>query len=314
MIYEYINTWLSMKSKETQRSYKSIIKEWCETLGASYGLNADFLLKANKESVMKHLQFIRNKQGQKSRYNPEHISSANATVRKKISVLHNLYELLLGERLIDHNPWHSLLITKPKSDRNMKRKTEALAVDEVRRLLSLPDIKKRTGVRDVALLAICLGSGLRIHEALNLLIEDVLIDQVNSSWLLKLRAPKGGGDQVQGLPDWAQEALSLLVAQRRSDTSIVEGNKLFVRYNSKQQAYKPLLYRTAARLLKKYFLQAGLINKSAHSLRKTAITRLASIEPSIVNVRDFARHKSVKTTEHYLDELKKFSSSKKVVY
>lgn len=310
MIYELIDAWLSMKAFETARSYRSIIKEWCLFLGCIFGPDADSALRnASRKNVLEYLGFLRTKRGQQSRYDKEHTTQSNATIRKKMEVLRLMYQILMDEGVLSINPWASGLLTKPNAERKMKRKTEALNKDEVKSLLLLPDSRKRSGIRDLALMSICLGAGLRISEALKLTIQDILIDYSSGDWSLRLREPKSGPDQQQGLPAWAQEALSLLVAQRRSDSDLGRLSLLFVRYNSKEQVFKPLQYRTAARILKKYFLKAGLRNKSPHSLRKSSINFLARDGEQVINIRDFARHKSVTSTEKYLNEVNIITNS-----
>lgn len=313
MIYDILEAFRSMKSTETARSYLSIAKEWSSFLGVEYGPKcSNEWISADRSDVLGYIKFLQKKPGQASRYDPTHWNQANATIRKKLVVLRTFYQLLMDEREIDHNPWRTGLITPPNAERRMKRKTEALSVKDVRKLLALPDTRKRAGVRDMALLSICLGAGLRINEALKLTTKDILIDDSSANWSLRLREPKSGPDQEQPLPDWAQESLSVLVAQRRSDSD--RGENLFCRYNAKEQAYKPLIYRTAARIFKRYFLQAGLINKSTHSLRKSAINKIAASGEPLIFVRDFARHKSVTSTEKYWDEVRNFVEPRKVSY
>lgn len=310
MISDLIEAWLSMKALETARSYRSVIKDWFRFLGSKKDKQ---ILGVNREQIVGYVRELKSKTGEVARNDKSYISLSNATINKKLVVLRGLYQMLHDEGLVERNPWKSSLITPPKTKNKMKRKTEALTVEEVKKLFSLINFQTRSGVRDYALMSICLGAGLRMGEALRLRLDDIMIDKEGGFCYLKIREPKNGYDHTQGLPDWAQEALSMLVSQRMTDTD-APNSTLFVRYNSKGKATKPLLFRTAARLMNKYYKLAGIKNKSTHSLRKTAIQQLARVEASIINIRDFARHKSVTTTEHYLDEIRKISTIKKVVY
>ena len=298
-----VNAWLSMKAPETARSYRGIIGEWGAFLQNLHKSDLEECwIRANREDALAYLSFLRAKRGQVARHDASFISSANSTIRKKIEVLRCFYALLESEQLANDNPWDTRLITKPNPMRNMKRQTRMIPFTKIREFIDLPDPSSRAGLRDRTLLRLILGGALRLNEALHLSISDIRISfQQGQSWALALRNTKSGPDQLQPIPSWCQEHLTQLVAQRRSDSDKPSDNDaLFVKYNLAGQVTGALIYVTAARIIKRYTLAAGLEHISAHSLRKTALSKLGSEGVSLIQIRNFARHQSVRSTERYV--------------
>ena len=92
---------------------------------------------------------------------------SKSTINRKVSALRTYYEhkMNLGERA--DNPF-----AKVKTAKSEARQIEYLTIDEVERLLELPDDSKK-GIRDRALLEFMYGTGARVTEVVRMKYEDL---------------------------------------------------------------------------------------------------------------------------------------------
>ncbi len=94
-------------------------------------------------------------------------SKSKATINRKVSALRTFYDFLVDEGEIDRNPFSGIRLAK-----NDKRRIDFLEIEEVERLLELPD-DSRKGLRDRALLEFMYGTGARVTEVVRLRIGDL---------------------------------------------------------------------------------------------------------------------------------------------
>lgn len=94
-------------------------------------------------------------------------SKSKATINRKISSLRAFYDFKESMGEVDENPF-----TKIKSAKNDKRQIEFLTIEEVERLLELPD-ESHKGIRDRALLEFMYGTGARVTEVVRLGFTDM---------------------------------------------------------------------------------------------------------------------------------------------
>jgi site-specific recombinase XerD len=78
-----------------------------------------------------------------------------------------------------------------------------LTMEEVRAILNAPDLGKRLGVRDRAMLHLCFAGGLRVSELVGVLLENVSLGQTPSVMV------KGKGRRERRLPLWKETARDL---------------------------------------------------------------------------------------------------------
>ena len=78
-----------------------------------------------------------------------------------------------------------------------------LTMDEVRAILNAPDLAKRSGVRDRAMLHLCFAGGLRVSELVGVLLENVSLGRTPSVMV------KGKGRRERCLPLWKETARDL---------------------------------------------------------------------------------------------------------
>jgi site-specific recombinase XerD len=242
----------------------------------------------------------------------EHTNGERGKMRKLAS-LRTFYNYFFKKELIEKNP--ALLVSMPKlHDKNIIR----LDVDEVASLLDEVEqgtslTKKqqqfhaKTKLRDLAMLTLLLGTGIRVSECVGLDINDV--DFKNGG--IKIHR-KGGNEVVVYFGDEVEIAL-LDYLEEREHTIPEEGsqNALFLSLQNKR-----INVRSVENLVKKYSkLVTQLKNITPHKLRSTYGTNLYRETGDIYLVADVLGHKDVNTTKkHYaaIEDERRRSAAKAV--
>ncbi len=219
-------------------------------------------------------------------------------VSRKLASLRSFYNYFFRKTLIEKNP--AELVKMPKvHEKNIIR----LDVDEVAKFLDevdsgedLSDRQKRfheqTRTRDLAMMTLLLGTGIRVSECVGLDIEDV---DLNNDGIKVHR--KGGAETVVYFGDEVREAL-LPYLEERENIEAREGstNALFLSLQKKR-----ISVRTVELMVKKYAALVTSLKKiTPHKLRSTYGTSLYRETGDIYLVADVLGHKDVNTTrKHY---------------
>lgn len=166
---------------------------------------------------------------------------------------------------------------------------------------------KKTKVRDIALLTLLLGTGIRVSECVGLDIQDV--DFENGG--IKVRR-KGGYEAIVYFGEEVETAL-LDYLEEREHIIPEEGheNALFLSLQNRRMAV-----RSVENLVKKYASRVTTLKKiTPHKLRSTYGTSLYRETGDIYLVADVLGHKDVNTTrKHYaaLEEEKRMKAANAV--
>lgn len=233
-------------------------------------------------------------------YEKDGVAHANGErgVKRKLASLRTFYNYYFKKELIDTNP--AFKVDMPKlHDKAIVR----LDSDEVSQLLdkveSGADLSKKqtfyhekTKVRDMAILTLLLGTGIRVSECVGIDIND--IDWKNNG--VKVHR-KGGAEVVVYFGEEVREAL-LEYADERELINPLEGNENAF-FLSMQR--KRIGVRAVENLVKKYSkLVTNVKNITPHKLRSTYGTALYQETGDIYLVADVLGHKDVNTTrKHY---------------
>jgi site-specific recombinase XerD len=219
-------------------------------------------------------------------------------LKRKLSSLRTFYNYFFKNELIETNP--AVKVDMPKiHDKAIVR----LDTDEVVQLLDKVEsgeslsnrqqmYHERTKVRDLALLTLLLGTGIRVSECVGLDIDDV--DFKNCG--IKVHR-KGGAEVMVYFGDEVLVALLDYMEERNTITP-VEGhtNALFLSLQNRR-----ITVRAVENLVKKYSRLVTSVKKiTPHKLRSTYGTTLYQETGDIYLVADVLGHKDVNTTrKHY---------------
>lgn len=227
----------------------------------------------------------------------EHTNDERGLMRKLAS-LRSFYNYFFQKELIEKNP--AQLVKMPKlHEKNIIRldiDEIALLLDEVESGEKLTARQKlyheKTKNRDLAILTLLLGTGIRVSECVGLNIND--IDIKNNG--IKIHR-KGGAEVVVYFGAEVADALDNYLDERVKITPL-EGSTdaLFLSLQNKR-----IGVRTVENLVKKYSrLVTTVKNITPHKLRSTYGTNLYQETGDIYLVADVLGHKDVNTTKkHY---------------
>jgi len=170
-----------------------------------------------------------------------------------------------------------------------------LTAEEQRRLLKVT--AGDDAFRDHMILAVALGTGLRLHELLALDVGDIAFPDGTPRLRVRLRIAKGGRTSDIFLPRRLQTKLRrFLVWKRRGGESLVPEAPLFASRDGRR-----LSKRRAQQIFEMWQRRAGLDQHySFHTIRHSAINSVYRATRDILLTQRFARHSSLLVTAVYL--------------
>lgn len=251
----------------------------------------DDIMPVDIEEYLEYLSYYNNKEGKE-------ITNDERGKSRKLASLRSFYNYFFRLERIERNP--AALVKMPKlHDKEIIR----LEPDEVAILLDTVEqgdkltekqarFHEKTKVRDLALLTLLLGTGIRVSECVGLNLEDVDF-QSNG---IKIRR-KGGYETVVYFGDEVENALRSYMEQRQQVIpNEGHGQALFLSLQNRR-----ISVRAVENLVKKYSrLVTSLKNITPHKLRSTYGTSLYRETGDIYLVADVLGHKDVNTTKkHY---------------
>ena len=193
-------------------------------------------------------------------------------------------------------------VTPPK---NVKRLPKAVSVEDIQRLLAVPDRETATGLRNRAMLEFLYATGARVSEMLNADIDDVHFEgtltdedgnQITLPGYVRLFG-KGNKERLVPIGSYAQKAIQdYLVRGRPSLVAHGKGTAaLFVNGRGGR------LGRQGAWLILKEAAEAAGLSSdfSPHSMRHSFATHLLQGGADIRVVQELLGHASIATTQVY---------------
>ena len=197
----------------------------------------------------------------------------------------------------------SNVATKVDTPKIHNKEIIRLEVDEVVRLINAAEsptnltqrqlsYNKITKKRDVAILTLLLGTGIRVSECVGINVEDINFN-INGFKITR----KGGNQVVLYFSEEVAEVLKDYLNERLNNINVPEDEKaLFLSIQNKR-----ITVRAVEKLVKKYSQAVIPLKKiTPHKLRSTYGTNLYRETNDIYIVADVLGHKDVNTTKrHY---------------
>lgn len=252
----------------------------------------DKLTKVDIEEYMSYLQDYQDREG-RNRTNKE------SGILRKMAALRSMYQYFFVNEDIKTNPPAQITIPK-KHTKNIIR----LDVDEVANMIDyvesgekLTDAQRRTHaktrLRDVAIVTLLLGTGIRVSECVGLDLTDV---DFKNNRIRIIR--KGGNEDIVYFGHEVEDALKEYINVDRVNLETLEEHKNALFISLKKQR---MSVRSVERMVKKYASQVTTVKKiTPHKLRSTYGTNLYNETSDIYLVAEVLGHKDVNTTQkHY---------------
>ena len=220
-------------------------------------------------------------------------------IKRKLASLRTFYNFYFRKEFIDTNPASKVTLPKIHEKNIIRLDTDEVAqlLDEVESGDSLSKNQQRfhekTKVRDLALMTLLLGTGIRVSECVGLDMDDV--DFKNNG--IKVHR-KGGADVIVYFGDEVADALENYIEADRKVITPLSGHEeaLFLSTQRKRMGVQAI-----ENMVKKYARQVTPNKKiTPHKLRSTYGTSLYKETGDIYLVADVLGHKDVNTTKkHY---------------
>ena len=226
------------------------------------------------------------------------IANKENGIKRKVSSLKSFYRYLYENEMIEKNP--AALVKLPKIH---SKEIIRLDYDEVARLLDEADsgecltkqqkvFHDKTRRRDLAMLSLLLGTGMRISECIGIDLKDINLEET----AVRIHR-KGGKEETVYFSDEVADALDSYMEERK--IAIPEAGHEQALFLSLQN--KRMSVRSAELMVKKYAqIVTPLKHITPHKLRSTYGTNLYQETGDIYLVADVLGHSDVNTTKkHY---------------
>lgn len=187
-------------------------------------------------------------------------------------------------------PAEKIKLAKDKSEKVV----HFLNLDQIEKLLSMPNSSKRAGLRDRAILESLFSTGLRIAELVSLNKEQIRLKSITKDLEVGI-VGKGNHPRTVYFSERAVKYLKRYLKTRQDNEKA-----LFVNYRGRKGASRRLTSRSIEKILKKYALLAGLpANTTPHTLRHSFATDLLSKGADLRLIQEFLGHRNIATTQIY---------------
>ena len=261
-------------SPHTVEAYRRDILQYLGSVGRLKGRAVDQLQPADLDltSVRAFLGEL-HKQGQ-----------ARASAARKLSALRAFGRYLRRERLVDTEP--AALAAAPKREQRMPAH---LSVEEMARLLEMPDCSTALGRRDRAILELFYASGLRLSELVGLDLEDLNL----SARMVRVMG-KGRKERLVPFNTAARNAIAVWLKDRAALLRGA-GDPLFLNARGAR-----LTGRSVQRLVARYVSGCSArFGISPHALRHSFATHLLQYGADLRAIQELLGHVQLSTTQRY---------------
>lgn len=203
-----------------------------------------------------------------------------------ISGVKSFYKFLLYNDIIDSNP--TLMLETPKAARKLP---EVLTLEEIERILDVIDLSKDEGQRNLAIIEVLYGSGLRVSELIGLKLSNV---HLNEKYMLV--EGKGSKQRLVPLSDESIKQIKFWL-EDRCHLKIKPGNEDFLFLNRRGAK----LTRVMILIIVKDLAERAGIKKniSPHTFRHSFATHLLEGGANLRMIQMMLGHENLVTTEIY---------------
>ena len=212
---------------------------------------------------------------------------APATVARKIAAVRGYHRFLVAEGMAADDP--TVLLASPRRGAPLPK---ALSIEEVQRLLDVPDRTTPLGSRDAALLEFLYATGCRVGEVVGVDVLDVDLEEGSA-----LVTGKGAKQRIVPLGSYAIDAVAeYLPIRMELRAGRRDPGRLFLNARG-----APLTRQGVWQIVRRVGRRAGLAEDrvSPHVLRHSAATHMVEGGADLRSVQEILGHASISTTQVY---------------
>ena len=209
------------------------------------------------------------------------------TIARKTAALRSFYKFLQKRGKMSTNPAQN--VRTPKLE---KKLPVFLSVEDVEKLLCMPELDSFIGLRDKAILELLYSAGLRTFELVGLNHEDIDLGRQT----IRSRG-KGMKERINPIGKYATVALRAYIQEKYQHPDYIrfDQNAVFVNFRGSR-----LTTRSIRRMLGSYVMKAGLsCEVTPHTLRHSFATHLLQRGADLRIVQELLGHENISSTQIY---------------
>ncbi len=266
---DFINFILFEKglAKNTADAYKSDLK-----LFDAY-LKQQETGEVTEDALVDYIFYLKNKK------------YAEMSIARSLTSVRIFFKFLTRAGAIGRSPFEDM-----ESFKIHKKIPEILTAADIDRLLSQPDMSKKEGIRDRAILELLYSAGVRVSELTGLELTDINLEEKVVRCF-----GKGSKERLVPVGDYVVDAAANYLDIRNGFLKKKFSQHLFVTRLSKKFTREGIWT-----LIKKYAKKAGLEkNVYPHIFRHSFATHLLAGGADLRSVQEMLGHKDISTTQIY---------------
>ena len=204
-----------------------------------------------------------------------------------ISSMRSFFKFLILEKIIKENPTE--LLENPKTG---KKLPEFLTIDEIELIVNQIDRSKKEGERNLAIIEVLYGCGLRVTELIELKISEIYWEE----GFIRIIG-KGNRERLVPLGKIASKHLKIYLNEIRVHQKVKDlfVDHVFINKNGSKIS-RVMIFKIIKKLTEKSGIQKNI---SPHSLRHSFATHLVEGGADLRSVQEMLGHQSITTTEIY---------------
>ncbi len=209
-----------------------------------------------------------------------------STISRRLASLRSFYKFLVSEYTVDDDPTEHI-----ETPRKTEKLPRVLSVDEVSKLLTMPQTTTANGLRDRAMLELIYATGVRVTEIVSLNRGSINLDEGFVRCM-----GKGSKERIIPIGDVAiLFTKNYLLYSRPKLLGAKSTQALFLnRYGDR------MTRQGFWKLIKKYSAKAGISKIiSPHTLRHSFATHLLENGADLRSVQELLGHSDISTTQIY---------------
>ena len=213
----------------------------------------------------------------------------NSTSQSRIiSGLRSFFEFLIFEKYIKDNPLN--LIESPKTSRKLP---DVLSLEEIDLLISKIDLSIEQGERNLAIIELLYGCGIRVSELVDLKISDLFFEEN----FIKVTG-KGNKQRLIPIGNITKQNINNYLLNSRNKIKVINTFKDHVFLNRRgKNLTRAMIFTIIKKLAKKANFSKSI---SPHTFRHSFATHLLENGADLRTIQQLLGHESITTTEIYM--------------
>jgi integrase/recombinase XerD len=256
-------------------------------------------LESYKRDVKQYLKYLEDNEIEYKSVKKSHIISyifylqkenkATSSISRSLASIRAFYRILLKNRVIVYDP--TINLESPKIEKKMP---SILTIDEIDKLLAVPDPEEYKGARDKAMLEILYATGIKVTELINLNVCDINLD-------LGYVKCCGTRERIVPIGKMAIKSLESYISDYRDHfLKHKKEQALFINFHGQRMTRQGFW-----KIIKFYASQADIDKEiNPYTLRHSFAAHLIENGADLKSVQQMLGHTDISTTQIYAELIK----------